>query len=148
MTVVPFDYSWWSDRYPELATYTPAMVAEGYFEQATGLLDNTNLSPVTDFTRRQVLLGLLTSHIAALFAPVNGQPSPQAVGRIASASEGSVSVSFDFTTPPGAEWYAQTKYGMTYWTSTTRYRTMRYYPGPTPFRQFGGRWGGSGYGGW
>ena len=83
---------------------------------------------------------MLAAHIAQLNAPqINGQPgtgagnapAPNIVGRIANASEGSVSVSTQLDLPPGSsQWFAQTKYGLAYWQATAAYRTMRYIPGP------------------
>lgn len=148
---VTFDYLWFQARYPELSEWCNPDMASGYFDLACTFLDNTGLpnptggqsvpcywigSPVTDVPTRQRLLGLLTAHIAKLFAPVDGNPSAQTVGRIASAGEGSVNVSFEFATVPGQEWYAQTKYGAMFWAATARYRMARYYPGPQPFGEF------------
>ena len=74
-------------------------------------------------------------------------PSPL-VGRITSATEGSVSVSTQFDVPPGsAQWFAQTLYGAEFWTATAAYRTMRYLPSPArnmdPYAPLG--WRGAGY---
>jgi hypothetical protein len=147
---VQFDYSWWQQRYPDLARWCSPGMAQGYFDLATLYLDNTDAgapptqvpgfgfvgcryggSPVTNIAQRQILLGLLTAHIATLNAPLNGQPASGLVGRISSATEGSVSVSVDMPEIAGAEWYTQTKYGMAYWTATARYRRGgRYFSGP------------------
>lgn len=147
---VTFDYDWWAARYPELAAWAGPERASDYFIMAQLYLDNTdggrNLivipgygvtsgayaagSPVTDIPTRQVLFGLLTAHIAALNAPLNGQVSSTVVGRVSSASEGSVSVSFDYPTSAGSEWYNLTKYGAAFWAATARYRMARYYPAP------------------
>ena len=95
------------------------------------------MSVFIDIPQRQLLLGLLTAHIAKLFAPINGVPSPDFVGRLASASEGSVSTSFDFPgVTPNSAWYMQTKYGAMYWAMTARYRSMRYVPGRQVFREY------------
>lgn len=161
---VVFDYAWWAARYPELATWCSPEIAGSYFDLATLYLDNSDGggtpavipwlglaagsraggSPVTDIPRRQMLLGLLTSHIAALNAPLNGQASPTTVGRIASAGEGTVNVSFAYPEVAGAEWFVQTKYGAAYWAATARYRTARYYPGPQPFGRGAGFYSGRG----
>ena len=132
---VTFDYTWWQFRYPELAEWCSPGMAQGYFEVATGYLDNTDASPVRDIRRRQILLGMLTSHIAALNAPVNGQQSPTGVGRVSAATQGSVSVTFDYPETAGAEWFTQTKYGAAFWQATARYRRARYHPGPQRFSQ-------------
>jgi hypothetical protein len=160
---VTFDYAWFQRKYPTIAEWCSPDDARGYFDIACVFCDNSDAggatpawspldiivfdyygypgsrwhgSPVTDIPTRQRLLGMLTAHIATLFAPLNGQPSPSLVGRISSASEGSVSVSVDIPQVPGAEWYTQTKYGFMYWAATARYRSFRYVPGRQPFRQF------------
>jgi hypothetical protein len=135
---VAYDHTWWSVRYPELAAWTSPGAAQGYFDLAQLYLDNTACSPARDVGRRQILLGLLVAHIAALNAPINGVASGVAAGRVASAGEGSVNVSFDYPQEPGAEWYTQTKYGAAYWAATAGLRMGgRYYPGPQPFREGG-----------
>lgn len=152
---VTFDYTWFQRRYPELSEWVSPDVAEGYFLMATAFLDNQDgggttsycqslkNSPVSNIKLRQILLGLLTAHIAALFAPINGVASPTVVGRLSSASEGSVSASFEFPTTPGAEWFSQTKYGLMFWQMTKRFAMMRYFPGRQPFlrpRDFDGNY--------
>lgn len=155
---VEFDYRWWQTRYPELAEWTPPDMAQNYFDMATMYCDNTDGgpplvilgfgvvgcrstgSPVRNIPQRQVLLGLLTAHIAALWSPLNGTASPNTVGRLTSASEGSVSVSVTYPEVVGAEWYNLTKFGAAYWAATARYRMARYYPAPRSplggFRRF------------
>ena len=131
MASVVFDYSLWSLRYPELSASVKATLAGAYFTESTLFLDNTNNSRVTDLGQRAMLLNMLTAHIAALNAPMNGQPSSPLVGRIATATEGSVTVNATMDLPPGsAQWFAQTKYGAAFWAATAIYRTMLYVPGP------------------
>lgn len=130
MASVAFDYSLWSLRYPELAGSVKAALATMYFSEATLFLDNSDNSRVTDLVQRAMLLNMLVAHIAALNAPMNGQPSAPLVGRIASATEGSVTVAATMDLPPGsAQWFAQTKYGAAFWAATAVYRTMLYVPG-------------------
>lgn len=133
--VVTWDFSWFSARYPDLAAAAGPANAQFYFDAAQMFLDNTPMSVVKDVATRQRLLGLLTAHVAALFSPVDGQPSGSLVGRITNASEGSVSVAADLPSNPNSGWYEQTKYGALYWAATALYRRMRYYPGPQPFKQ-------------
>ena len=153
-----WDYAWFQRRFPEISEWCSPDQAEGYFDFATSLLDNRDSggtrpfctalqnSPITDIPTRQRLLGLLTAHIATLFAPINGIASPTLVGRITNASEGSVSVGVDFPSDPGAEWFTQTKYGAMFWQLTKRYRMMRYYPGRQAFRQgWPGTWAPDGW---
>lgn len=146
MNVVIFNYEIWSHIYPELAASVTQPQAQIYFNEATLYADNTPQSVVRDLTQRTVLLGMLTAHIAALRAPLNGQPSSPLVGRISSGTQGSVSVQTQLDMPAGsAQWFAQTKYGLQFWQATVQYRSMRYVPGPQPFRNgprvFGNPWG-------
>jgi hypothetical protein len=102
-----------------------------YFNEAGIYCDNTANSLITDDSAgglRSMLLNMLTAHIAALNAVINGQASSSIVGRVTSASEGSVSVSADYQAPGSAAWFAQTKYGAAYWQATSAYRSFRYLP--------------------
>lgn len=156
---VVFDYQWFQTRYPHIAEWTSPGMAQGYFERAQTFLDNTGAgsappSPwcfvgslatggiVQDIPTRQVLFGLLVAHIAMLNSPMNGAASSGLIGRITSASEGSVSVSTDYPDqPPGAAWFNQTKYGAEFWNATARFRTGGlYFPGRNAgYNFFGGR---------
>lgn len=139
MGIVAFDYDAWAARYPELAGSVSPQLATAYFTEAELYCDNTPGSIVTDENRRSLFLNMLVSHIAQLNAPLNGQSSQTLVGRISSASQGSVSVSIANDYPPGTvQWYQGTKYGAAYWAATATYRTAKYVPGPArnmdPFR--------------
>lgn len=130
MGVAVFNYSTWAARFPLLAADVNEALATSYFSEATIYLDNTDCSLVTDMGQRLVMLNLIVAHIATL----NGATANGLVGRVSSASEGSVSVSVDFNARPGSEqWYAQTPYGAQYWAMTAQYRTMQYVPGPQPY---------------
>lgn len=141
-----FDYQVFKLRYPEFNAVPEALVAQ-YFIEATLFHANNGSGPVCDAPTQLLLLNMVTAHIAQLNAPaaVPPQPgSPQMVGAISSASEGSVSVSATNNYPPGsAQWWQQTKYGSSYWTATAAYRTMHYIPNPgrnmNPFYPIGAR---------
>lgn len=130
MAVVAFDFPTWAATYPEFAGLPPIAVA-GYFMTAGTLCDNTDTSVIADGSvggMRSVLLGMLTAHIAALFRP----GSSPLVGRISSATEGSVTVQAEMGPATGSSaWFMQTKYGALYWQATSVYRTMTYFPGFT-----------------
>ncbi|PVX61241.1 DUF4054 domain-containing protein [Paraburkholderia unamae] len=134
--VVTFSWGDWSARYPELATSIYEALAQLYFNEAQLYCDNTPTSLIRDTSpggERELLLNMMTAHIAALNAPLNGQPSSPLVGRISGASEGSVSVQSQNDYPPGTvQWYQQTKYGAAFWAATMKYRTMLYTRGPVP----------------
>ncbi|WP_336747889.1 DUF4054 domain-containing protein [Pantoea vagans] len=132
MAVVVFDLAAFRARYPEFETVSDALL-NAYFIEATVYLNNTDTSPVTDVNQRAVFLNMLVAHLAAMNSGVGGQASSGLVGRVTSASEGSVSVSVDAGPSSSASWwYLQTPYGAAYWQATLSYRTIRYLPGASP----------------
>lgn len=137
MAGVLFSYSIWTIRYPELAKSVPVSLAQAYFDEATLYCDNSPTSIVIDEAKRLVLLNMLVAHIAALNATINCvEPSP-IVGRIASASEGSVSVQTQNDYPPGTpQWYQQTRYGSAFWAATAPYRAFRYVANACSFKRY------------
>ena len=140
---VDFDLSAFRAQYPEFAALGDAVLLR-MWDWANLYLCNHANSPVPDLGRRRVLLYLLTAHCCALWygqtagsstaSPGAGSaavavPTGQ-VGRVSSASEGSVSVSFDYPVTPGGEWFTQTQYGAAFWQAVRsligfRYRQMR-----------------------
>lgn len=136
MAVVAFDLAGFRVRYPEFATVVDALLG-AYFVESTIYLDNTDSSIVTDVVRRSLLLNMLTAHITALNSGVNGQPPAGIVGRVNSASEGSVSVSADMGPPSGSSaWFMQTKYGASFWQASANFRTFRYVAGSSAAQVF------------
>ncbi|MHC5174343.1 DUF4054 domain-containing protein [Serratia rhizosphaerae] len=143
MGVVVFDIAAFRELYPEFATgcgTAPSdKLLEALFNQASALyLDNTDASVVQDLKEREQLLFMLVAHLCALRGFGTGGGGGQSsglVGRITSASEGSVSVSVDAAGSNDASWwYLQTPYGAAYWQATAPYRTMQYHPGASPSR--------------
>ncbi|KPA87293.1 Protein of unknown function (DUF4054) [Pseudomonas asplenii] len=129
MGIVVFDVASFRVRYPEFATVSDALL-QAYFDEATIYLNNTECSLVTDVAKRALLLNMLVAHISALNAGVNGEAASPLVGRINSATEGSVSVTTDMGAVSGsAAWFMQTKYGAAYWQATINLRSFRYIPG-------------------
>ncbi|EFW0674713.1 DUF4054 domain-containing protein, partial [Shigella dysenteriae] len=117
MGTVTFDCRMFVSLYPEFSTVTPELLT-AVFNRATALyLDNTDDSPVTDLKEREQLLFLLVAHLCALRGLGNGRDGQAGlVGRITSASEGSVSVSVDNSGSNDASWwYLQTPWGADYW---------------------------------
>ncbi len=132
MAIVVFDITAFRERYPEFDTVSDALL-NAYFVEATVYLDNTDGSVVTDSAIRSVYLNMLVSHLAAMNSGVGGSKPTGLVGRVASASEGSVSVSMaDIPSSSSSWWYLQTPYGAAYWQATAAYRTARYVPGASP----------------
>lgn len=130
--VVIFDPAAFIIFYPEFAGVTAGLLTRN-FNHAALQLDNSCGSVVRDATKRETLLGMLTAHITLLNNGTNdgaGNVTPPygVVGRVAQATEGSVSVGVEFNAPPNASqaWLIQTKYGAEYWAATARYRSMRY----------------------
>lgn len=125
MPAVVFDKARFQTAYPEVRAADAQL--EMWFAQAESLLDNTGRSIVKKPEEREMLLFLLVRHVAAL---TERAAQGGLVGRIASAAEGSVSVSADMGAVGGnAAWYLQTPYGATYWQLTAKYRRFRYVSG-------------------
>ena len=127
---VTFNYTEWVTGYPAFAAVPEPLVVGTVLPLAEVYLRNDGGGPVTTAAIQTALLNLIVAHVCQLlFGPTGGSPSGL-VGRISSASEGSVSVSMDFPTTPSNAWFMQTSYGAAFWQATAQYRTMRYLPGP------------------
>ncbi len=124
MPVAAFDYALWSARYPALAATVAEPLATAYYAEAGLYLDNTDTSLVTDLDERRRLLNMIVAHIATLEA----RASSGVVGRVSSATEGSVTVASELVAPGSAAWFTQTTYGLSYWAATKRYRAFQYIP--------------------
>lgn len=129
MAVVVFDPVAFKAAYPAFAAVSNAIL-QTCFDSACLYLSNTDASPVQDVGRRQQLLWLLTAHIAVLVGALNSN-SAAPVGRTSSATEGSVSVSFEYPSTISAAWFSQTQYGAMFWQATLSLRSFNYRPRPT-----------------
>lgn len=147
--VVVFDPAAFKTLYAQFAA-----VANGtltlYFDLATLIVANVCGSIVADATQRERLLNLLVAHIAALqpVTPAGGPGSgPALIGRIASATEGTVSVSAEYAAQVSASmaWFIQTQYGALFWQLTSPYRSFRYTAPARPFGSAGAFAGRRGY---
>lgn len=147
---VVFNFQVWATRYPEFSqTVTDPNLAELYFLEAQLYLDNGQCAVIPTAVRT-LLLNMLVSHIAALNVGTNGSAASALVGRISSATQGSVSVAADMGTPGpssgSAAFLQQTKYGAAFLQACAAYRLGgRYSPGAQPY--FGYRRGGGGQNG-
>lgn len=104
---------------------------EDYFAMAETFLDNTKCSLVKDLKSRKRMLYLLVAHIATITG--SAEKGNNIVGRISSATEGTVSVSLDYGAMGNNErWYLQTPWGAMYWQLTKRYRSATYRLGIAP----------------
>lgn len=127
--VVVFDLVEFRALYPTI-TATDAQL-EDYFAMAETFLDNTECSVVKDLGSRKRMLYLLVAHIATITGVA--AKGNIIVGRIASATEGTVTVSIDYGTMGNNErWYLQTPWGAMYWQLTKRYRSAVYRMGIAP----------------
>ncbi len=158
---VTFDFATWVVLYPEFAAVAPVQ-GQNWFNRACFLCGNETCNPVFNVPGMlESLLYLLTSHIAWLNAPRDqfgnpaaiGSPPSPIVGRINTATEGSVSVGADMgdanAGSPSQAWYMQTRYGAEYWAATAGVRTARYVAQPTiipeNYNPFAVRWRGGIY---
>jgi hypothetical protein len=120
-------------------------MGQGYFNRACLQFANAPSNPAFEPCGNSLMTGLfylLTSHIAWLSCPKDPSGNPDAnglapanlVGRISSATQGSVSVQTEYqgTGSPNEAYYAQTPYGLEFWNATAQFRSMRYMPLKTP----------------
>ncbi|WP_369788316.1 DUF4054 domain-containing protein [Rouxiella sp. WC2420] len=121
MAIVEFDSSEFTGIYPRFAGVLTDPQLNQAFDVACLLLDNTNASvvpydPDNGVKDRKTILYLLVCHMATMALWGDGQSGP-----IASASEGSVSVSFSVPDATNASWFKQTPCGSMYWQATRKY---------------------------
>lgn len=131
--VVSFDLEAFRVRYPEFSGVSDEL-ANAYFNEAGAVyLSNNPQSVVQDSApggRRSLLLNMLVAHLAMLNHGIGCEGPSPLIGRISSATQGSVSVSADMGPVSGSEaWFLQTRYGAAFWQATAAYRTFRYVPG-------------------
>ena len=121
--IVPLDTDTWVQRYPEFKGIAAPVI--GLYAAEAQLYCGGVLARTCDPAQQQMLLGMVTAHVAQL------AQCDSTVGRITDATEGSVSISTEYAseTPGSMAWYVQTKYGAAYWQATLRFRTMRFAPG-------------------
>ena len=132
MPAVVFDPAAFKARYPEFASVGDLLL-QACFGEADLYLSNTDNSPVQNVTRRAVLLNMLTAHIAALGGALSSDGQPRPVGRVSSATEGSVSAAFEGPPPGSAQWFQQSQYGAAFWQATSGLRGFRYLAQPTRY---------------
>ena len=126
MAVVVFDPTEFRTMFPGFSDetkYTDEYLTN-YFNLATNFIPNDDTSfvpydPAKGVTIRAVLLNYVTCHLLGLADLPNGQ-----AGRVSSASQGSVSTSFDLLNgkSAAAQWWMQTQCGAMAWQLMARYR--------------------------
>ena len=135
MAVAVFDYAKWAAMFPYMAA-VPESVAGGFFTVAELLFANDDCSPIDDTDKRLVFLNYIVAHLARLAGYPAGTGPDGMVGRVSSATEGTVSIDSDYGAVRESQaWWIQTPEGATFWQLTRAFRTARYIA-PAP-RYFG-----------
>lgn len=123
--------------WPEFTGLTNGSM-QNAFNIAQLLLNNSCGSIVQDANIRLSLLYMLTAHICFLNDGTNDgagnvSPAQGIVGRIDSASQGSVSVTAAYASTIGQSmaFFIQTKYGAQFWQATVAIRSALYIPPPS-----------------
>lgn len=139
MTIVTFDYTAWSTRFPEFSNVTQQQ-ADELFIEACQFINNTDCSPIgadpTTFQPRALILNYTVAHLAKLFFGTAADGAPTSlVGRLAAAAEGSVNVATELAgqDSPTRDWWTQTPYGFSVWQLTAPYRIGVYIAPPAEF---------------
>ena len=133
MAVVVFDPATFKLAFPEFAQVPDARLTVLFGMVTATTIDNTDASVVVDPLQRSPMIDLLIAHMLALFGYTRADgtfvPGPGVVGRVSSATEGSVSTSLEYRAAATATeaWYNQTPYGAMYWAMTAPFRSFRYY---------------------
>lgn len=127
MASVELDLAEFRTWFPGLSEeVAPDSMVGAFFSQAEEIVGNTDETSFAPYnpdanppqTKRKALLYYATCHLLTL-AIRGDQP-----GRVASASQGSVSTSFDLIKSNSqlSQWWNQTGCGATYWALTAPYR--------------------------
>lgn len=134
---ISFDVADFKEKYPSITLSDDRL--EFAFEQATMLLNNEKNGGVQmPDKKRKMLFYLLVAHLATLQSKIDS--GNDAVGKVTSASEGSVSVSLDAgQTSFNKTFYQQTQYGAMYLALTAKYRSFLYTMGFMPMKVRRGR---------
>lgn len=141
MAIVVFEYAGWAALYPQFDTTVTEPQADGCFDTATLFCANTDCaivpyepSRVPPILVRLRILYLLTAHVAAMqYGAVIGGTLVAAsplVGRVSSATQGSVSIDTEMRGPELAAWFNQTQWGATAWQAMAPFRTAQYRASP------------------
>lgn len=143
---VSFVYADWIAAFPQFTSIPQGTVTGIILPIAQLYLRNDGGGPVCDAATQTALLNLIVAHVAQLLWGVNGQPPSPVVGRLSSATEGSVSVATEFPMTANSAWFQQTPFGAAFWQATAAFRLGVYVPGSLPqysntLWPFGGAWG-------
>ena len=135
--VATFDPAAFRAQFTAFATDPSDAVLQGWFDLAGEVyLRNDGSGPVRSVGAQTNLMYLLTAHLTQLFNGPDGSASGGSglVGRISSATEGSVTVATEYESTMNSKFFDQTEYGAAFWQATASWRTFpAYIPGPTRF---------------
>lgn len=141
MAVVVFVPGAFLEAYPQFAPNGKPLLSDAQlrqaFEVACLLLNNTDSSPVPydpehEIMIRRTFLWLIVCHLCSLALWQPGQSGP-----LASATEGSVSVSFSLPQVTGKEYWNMTPCGQTYWQAIRPYVLGGRYYGMRKYHPWG-----------
>lgn len=120
--VFVFDPDAFKLAYPQFASFTNEQLISFFEEVENTVLDNTETSCIS-LANRKKWFYLLVAHNAELQNRINSG-NTGLVGRISSATEGSVSISTDYNMGSGAmeQWLKQTPYGAKFYAYTAPWR--------------------------
>lgn len=129
--VFVFDPDAFKAANPQFANYSNEQLTY-FFESIEGLLDNSETSCIS-LKNRKLWYWLLVAHKAELQNRINNG-NTGLVGRISSATEGSVSISTDYPMGSGAmeQWLKSTPYGAEFYAKTAPWRTALWFSAEAP----------------
>jgi hypothetical protein len=138
---VTFNWTTFRTWFPEFSCLNEAQ-GQAYFDMAGLYCANSTQNPLWCYGILPQVMMLVTAHVAWLLAPrdddgnpaQSGQPASPIVGRINTATQGSVSVGATLdgeVGSPSQEFYMQSRYGMLAWQAMAAGRTARYIANPT-----------------
>lgn len=126
--IVQLDWAQWRLLFPEFSNVTDAQLEGPVWTMAQQYCRNDGGGPVCDPLMQTELLNLMVAHIAQLLYGSTTSPATGLAGPIASATEGSVSVSVGFVVNTANQWFLSTKYGALFWQLALPFRLARYHP--------------------
>lgn len=132
MAIVIFNVISFKTQYPEFNTISESTLFL-CFNEACLYLSNSDNSPIQNIAKREMMLNMLTAHVAFIKGKLSSDGQPKPVGRLLTAAEGSVSTRFEFQTKGMPAWYAQSQYGASFWQATNNLRGFRYMSKPTVY---------------
>lgn len=147
--IATFSYPIWAQTFPQFSNVYEGQVLGLLLPVAESFCANDGSGPANDLNTQLNMINLLVAHLAQLFFGSTTQPLSPLVGRISSATQGSVSVVVEMPTTPDAAWFNQTQYGAGFWAMSSIYRRFRVIPGCPQYGRGGwpGPWGGGGWNG-